>query len=100
MRIPELVETLQSRLLSTMRAGSSPQESPQVRPPDIIMIGTDSMSRNAWRRYLPKTYEYFSEGLGGIILEGYNIVGDGTPQALLPILTGKWKDTSLGENLL
>lgn len=25
----------------------------------------------------------------GITLEGYNIVGDGTPQALIPILTGR-----------
>ena len=25
------------------------------------------------------------------MLEGYNIVGDGTPQALLPILTGGWR---------
>ena len=26
-----------------------------------------------------------------MVLEGYNIVGDGTPQALLPILTGGWR---------
>ena len=31
------------------------------------------------------------EGVGGMVLEGYNIVGDGTPQALLPILTGGWR---------
>ena len=31
------------------------------------------------------------EGGGGMVLEGYNIVGDGTPQALLPILTGGWR---------
>ena len=29
--------------------------------------------------------------VGGMVLEGYNIVGDGTPQALLPILTGGWR---------
>ena len=28
---------------------------------------------------------------GVVVLEGYNIVGDGTPQALLPILTGGWR---------
>ena len=26
--------------------------------------------------------------LNGVVLEGYNILGDGTPQALFPILTG------------
>lgn len=87
------------------------------------MFGIDSMSRMTWMRNLPKTYEYFTKHLEGIVLEGYNIVGmryvmvkmlenlnpvrrminrktvlpyrcfqitgDGTPQALLPILTGQ-----------
>jgi hypothetical protein len=62
--------------------------SPGARPPDLIMIGLDSLSQNAWKRYLPKTYKYLTKDLEGITLDGYNIVGDGTPQALLPILTG------------
>ena len=37
---------------------------------------------------MPETYKYFVNRLEGVVLEGYNIVGDGTPQALLPILTG------------
>lgn len=40
-------------------------------------------------RKLPKTYEYLTKNLTGLVLKGYNIVGDGTPQALIPILTGK-----------
>ncbi|XP_046142481.1 uncharacterized protein LOC114874273 [Osmia bicornis bicornis] len=39
---------------------------------NVLMFGFDSLSRNTF-----------------ILLEGYNIVGDGTPQALIPILTGK-----------
>ena len=31
------------------------------------------------------------EGGGSVVLEGYIIVGDGTPQALLPILTSGWR---------
>lgn len=54
----------------------------------VIMFGLDSVSHMTWKRMLPKTYDYFAQ-LGGMVLEGYNIVGDGTPQALLPILTGK-----------
>ncbi|XP_061194183.1 uncharacterized protein LOC133202384 [Saccostrea echinata] len=58
-------------------------------PLNVLMYGFDSVSRNTWLRVLPKTHKYFTEELGGIVLKGYNIVGDGTPQALLPILTGQ-----------
>lgn len=55
---------------------------------NVIMFGIDSVSHMTWLRMLPKSHKYFTE-LGGLVLNGYNIVGDGTPQALLPILTGK-----------
>ncbi|XP_013402395.1 uncharacterized protein LOC106168020 [Lingula anatina] len=55
---------------------------------NVLMFGFDSVSRMTWIRNLKKSYDYFTKELGGIVLEGYNIVGDGTPQALLPILTG------------
>ena len=59
---------------------------------DVLMFGFDSLSRMAWIRSLKKTREYFLKDLKGVELEGYNIVGDGTPQALLPILTGKTEE--------
>lgn len=52
------------------------------------MYGFDSLSKNAFIRKLPKTYNYLIKQLNGNILNGYNIVGDGTPQALIPLLTG------------
>ncbi|XP_025079252.1 LOW QUALITY PROTEIN: uncharacterized protein LOC112555193 [Pomacea canaliculata] len=55
---------------------------------NVFMFGFDSMSRMSWIRLLPRTRKYFLETLGGLELEGYNIVGDGTTAALLPILTG------------
>ncbi|KAK2157322.1 hypothetical protein LSH36_193g02065 [Paralvinella palmiformis] len=55
---------------------------------NVMIFGFDSVSRLNWLRNLPKSYAYFTEVLGGVVLEGYNIVGDGTTQALLPILTG------------
>ena len=58
-------------------------------PLNILMIGFDSVSRMRWMRSLPSTYDYLVKSLGAVVLEGYNIVGDGTPAALLPILTGK-----------
>ncbi|XP_076238504.1 uncharacterized protein LOC143181785 [Calliopsis andreniformis] len=56
---------------------------------NVLMFGFDSLSRNTFIRKLPKTYQYLKEYLGTLVLKGYNIVGDGTPQALIPILTGK-----------
>ncbi|XP_069997397.1 uncharacterized protein [Penaeus vannamei] len=56
---------------------------------NYLMIGFDSLSRNTFIRTLPKSYAFLSDVLGAQVLEGYNIVGDGTPQQLIPILTGK-----------
>ncbi|XP_054724869.1 uncharacterized protein LOC129235195 isoform X2 [Uloborus diversus] len=55
---------------------------------NVLMFGLDSMSRLHWMRKLPKTTKYLVENLKASVLKGYNIVGDGTPQALIPILTG------------
>ncbi|XP_024890478.1 uncharacterized protein LOC112466554 [Temnothorax curvispinosus] len=55
---------------------------------NVLMFGFDSLSRNTFVRKLPKTYRFIKQ-LNALVLEGYNIVGDGTPQALIPILTGK-----------
>ena len=82
------VTTLKSRLQSTPTS-QLPRQRPEALPLSVIIIAFDSLSRNAWRRYLSKTYNYFVDEMKGIVLEGYNIVGDGTPQALLPLLTGK-----------
>lgn len=63
---------------------------------NVLMFGFDSVSRMSWIRMLPKSYRYMIKE-GFIVLKGYNIVGDGTPQALLPILTGK-NETELPES--
>lgn len=55
---------------------------------NVFMLGFDSMSRMSWLRNLVATREHFVYKLGAVELEGYNIVGDGTPAAFLPILTG------------
>lgn len=66
-----------------------PVENSNYPPFNVFMLGFDSLSRLAFMRKLPKTYEYLTKNLTGLVLKGYNIVGDGTPQALIPILTGK-----------
>lgn len=63
---------------------------------NVLILGLDSLSRQMFMRLLPKTHKYFTEVLGGSLLEGYNIVGDGTTQALMPLLTGK-RETEIPE---
>ena len=58
---------------------------------NILMFGFDSVSHKMWERKLPRALKKF-ESLGGVVLKKYNILGDGTPQALLPILTGKTEE--------
>ncbi|XP_050426970.1 uncharacterized protein LOC126837189 [Adelges cooleyi] len=55
---------------------------------NVLIIGLDSVSHMMVQRKLPKIYAKL-KSMGAYVLEGYNIVGDGTPQALIPILTGK-----------
>ncbi|GFR96926.1 elongation factor Tu [Elysia marginata] len=55
---------------------------------DILMLGFDSISRLSWMRNLPQTRQFFLNELDGIELEGHNVLGDGTVQAIMPLLTG------------
>ena len=66
------------------------------KPVNILIFGLDSTSRMMWLGGLKRTHDYLVDVLGAVVLEGYNIVGDGTPAALLPILTAK-NETELPE---
>ncbi|KAG5681365.1 hypothetical protein PVAND_010807 [Polypedilum vanderplanki] len=55
---------------------------------NVLIFGFDSISRNSFIRKLPKAYHYLTNELNADVLKGFNIVGDGTPQALIPLLTG------------
>nr|CAD7197435.1 unnamed protein product [Timema douglasi] len=54
---------------------------------NVLIWGFDSLSHNMFIRKMPRSYHYMRDTLQAIELHGYNIVGDGTPQALIPILT-------------
>lgn len=42
---------------------------------NVIMFGFDSLSRNAFIRKLPKSYNYLTNELKADVLKGYNIIG-------------------------
>lgn len=52
---------------------------------NVLIYGFDSLSKNAFIRKLPHTYTYLTKVLHTDVLQGYNIVGDGTPQAIIPV---------------
>ena len=54
---------------------------------NVFILGFDSLSQQSFRRNLPLTVEYLENTMDAIVLNGYNAVGDGTPQAFIPILT-------------
>ncbi|KAJ8705939.1 hypothetical protein PYW07_010716 [Mythimna separata] len=56
---------------------------------NVLIFGFDSTSKNGFIRNMPKSYKHLKDHVKATILNGYNIVGDGTPAALFPILTGK-----------
>ncbi|GBP00548.1 hypothetical protein EVAR_73116_1, partial [Eumeta japonica] len=68
-----------------------PNKSPAAREDalSVLILAFDSTSKNGFIRRMPKSYKYLREGLDAVILNGYNIAGDGTPAAIFPILTGK-----------
>lgn len=57
--------------------------------PNVLILVLDSVSHNQFLRRLSRVYKVLIEELGAVVLKNYNIVGDATPAALFPILTGK-----------
>ncbi|KPJ14833.1 hypothetical protein RR48_04318 [Papilio machaon] len=53
-----------------------------------MILCFDSTSHNGFKRRMPHSYKALQD-MGAIIMHGYNIVGDGTPAAIIPLLTGK-----------
>lgn len=56
--------------------------------PNVIILVLDSVSHNHFLRRLSLVHEVLTQELGAVVLNNYNIVGDATPAAMFPILTG------------
>lgn len=79
-------ENLHAQILPIKRESSQLKGS--CRPLNILMICYDSVSRVSFLRRMKKSAEFMLDKMGFEIFEGFNILGDGTPAALIPILTG------------
>lgn len=57
--------------------------------PNVLILCLRSLSHNDALQRLPRTYRVLTKKLGAVVLNRYNIIGEDTPAALFPILTGK-----------
>lgn len=55
----------------------------------VAVIGLDSMSRLNFMRQLSQSYRFITESLAGVVLLGFNKVGENTYPNLIPMLTGR-----------
>lgn len=55
---------------------------------NVILLGIDSTSRMNFLRQMPKSYRLLYK-MGAVTLTGYNVIGDATTGALIPLLTGR-----------
>lgn len=75
------------------RQNSAPLPSTSSRKNlNILVFGFDSVSHVNFMRRLPLLYSYLSKDLGAIVLDKYNIVGDGTTAAILAALAGSYEE--------
>ncbi|XP_060809338.1 uncharacterized protein LOC106137502 isoform X2 [Amyelois transitella] len=56
---------------------------------NILIFTFDSSAKIGFIRRMPKSFKYLTEEIHAIVLNSYNIVGDGTREALTPLLSGK-----------
>ncbi|XP_073965612.1 uncharacterized protein [Choristoneura fumiferana] len=70
-----------------------PPPAPRLRPPsdpfNVLIVVFDSTSHGGFVRRMPKSYDLLTRELKAVVMNKYNILGDGTTAALFPLLTGK-----------
>jgi hypothetical protein len=67
----------------------SSSSSSSCEPLNILLLSYDSLSRVSWFRRLPQTTKYLLDEMKAQLLYGFNIMGDGTPACMIPLLTGR-----------
>lgn len=58
---------------------------------NVLILCLRSLSHSDALQRLPHTYKVLAEKFGAVVLNGYNVIGEGPSAALFPILTGKTK---------
>ena len=87
-RLQKIYKSLFARIFSK-RINKEKKLISKEEPINVFFLGLDSVSREKWLTGLPKSSSFIINDLKSNILNGYNIVGDGTPAAIIPLLTSK-----------
>jgi hypothetical protein len=75
---------------STKLDEAIPEKADKIcKPMNILLLSYDSLSRVSWLKRLPRTSEFILNQMNFTMLYGQNIMGDGTPACMVPLLTGK-----------
>ena len=56
---------------------------------NVLLWGFAGTSTNAFVREMPKSYSYMMKDLKGFLFRGYNVVGEGARENIVPILAGE-----------
>ena len=59
-----------------------------AKPLNILLLSYDSLSRVSFLKRLPRTSQLVFNQMNFTLLYGQNIMGDGTPACMVPLLTG------------
>jgi hypothetical protein len=78
--IPSLLEDKTYEKVNIAKHAESMESKDNTcEPMNIILLSYDSVSRVSWIKRLEKSFYYAMEEMKFDMLEGYNVVGDGTP---------------------
>ncbi|XP_017042571.1 uncharacterized protein LOC108089006 isoform X3 [Drosophila ficusphila] len=80
-------EAVQQRLQQAAEEDARKEDEPRKRPPSVLMLGIDSISRVNLIRAMPKTAQYLYDN-GWFELAGYNKVDDNTFPNIMAVATG------------
>jgi len=86
----EVLDVINKNLTENIVSDSAGHE--HVKPLNVLVFGFDSVSHVNFMRRLPRLYSLLTQELGGIVLDNYNIVGDGTTAAMLGMLAGSYEE--------
>ncbi len=76
---PQIIPELEPNVSKQLSRDRKVSEDADCEPMNVILMSYDSVSRVSWINRLKKSYYYAMEEMKFDWLNGYNIVGDGTP---------------------
>lgn len=84
-------ECLQTQILRK-ESFNQPSNSTESNRMNILLFSYDSVSRVSWLLRLKKSSDFMFNVMKFNLMKGFNIIGEGTPACMIPVLTGKTEE--------